>query len=61
MEADTDHALIERKKKHTNMDIHLPRDWHQLVRIASNNTAKFTFIEMTQEMFYDFYRFVKQF
>ncbi|CAG5035312.1 unnamed protein product [Parnassius apollo] len=27
MEADTDHALIERKKKHTNMDIHLPRDW----------------------------------
>jgi hypothetical protein len=61
MEADTDHALIKRKKKHTDMDIHLPRNWYQLVRIVSNNTAKFTFIEMTQEMFYDFNRFVKQF
>jgi hypothetical protein len=61
MEADTDYALIERKQKHTNMDIHLPRDWYQLVRTASNNTAKFTVIEMTQEMFYDLNSFVKQF
>ncbi|CAG4959985.1 unnamed protein product [Parnassius apollo] len=60
MEADTDHALIERKKKITNMDIHLPRDWYQLVRTASNKTAKFTVIEMTHEMFYDFNIFVKQ-
>lgn len=61
MEADTDHALIERKKKRTNMDIHLPRDWYQLVRTASNNTAKFTVIEMTREIFYDFNFFVKQY
>lgn len=60
MEADTDHALIERKKKQTSMDIHLPRDWYQLVRTASNKTAKFTVIEMTRDMFYDFNVFSKQ-
>lgn len=60
MEADTDHALIERKKKQTSMDIHLPRDWYQLVRTASNKTAKFTVIEMTRDMFYDFNIFSKQ-
>lgn len=61
MEADTDHALIERKKKHTSMDIHLPRDWYQLVRTASNKTAKFTVIEMTHDVFYDFNIFSKQY
>ena len=61
MEADTDHALIERKKKHTSMDIHLPRDWFQLVRTASNKTAKFIVIEMSSDMFYDFNIFSKQF
>lgn len=28
MKADTDHTLIERKKKHANMNIHLRRDWY---------------------------------
>lgn len=60
MEADTDHALIERKKKQTHMDIHLPRDWYQLVRTASNKTSKFTVIEMAHDMFLDFNNFLKQ-
>lgn len=59
MEADTDHALIERKKKRTNMDIHLPRYWYQLVRSAAKTSSKFTVIVMIQEKFYDFNDFMK--
>ncbi|KAK3913141.1 ATP-dependent 6-phosphofructokinase [Frankliniella fusca] len=38
LECDSDHAIIENKKKHIS-EIHLPRDWYNLVRNASN---KFT-------------------
>ncbi|KAE8741426.1 hypothetical protein FOCC_FOCC013026 [Frankliniella occidentalis] len=38
LECDGDHAIIENKKKHSS-EIHLPRDWYNLVRNASN---KFT-------------------
>lgn len=60
MEADSDHALIERKKKKSSMDFHLPRDWYQLVRSASNKTSKMNVIEMNQHMFFDFNDFAKQ-
>lgn len=32
MEYDSDHALIEKNKKKTNVDIYHPHDWLQLVR-----------------------------
>lgn len=35
LECDVDHAVIERTKKKSSIDIHLPRDWYQLVKSAS--------------------------
>ncbi|KAL4708255.1 hypothetical protein ACJJTC_002338 [Scirpophaga incertulas] len=60
MEVDSDHALIEKAKKRTSMNIHHPRDWCQLVRTASNRTNKFSVIEMDSNDFYDFAKFIKQ-
>lgn len=59
MEVDSDHALIERAKKRTSMNIHHPRDWCQLVRTASTRTNKFSVIEMAVTDFYDFALFSK--
>lgn len=52
MEADTVHALIERKrKKMNNMSILTPWDWQQLVRQTSR---KYTVHNMELEDFKDF-------
>ncbi|CAG5051789.1 unnamed protein product [Parnassius apollo] len=51
MECDSVHAQIERKKKKTDMSIHLPRDWYNLVRLTSSNI---TVIIMRNDMFLDF-------
>lgn len=59
MEVDSDHALIERAKKRTSMNIHHPRDWCQLVRTASTRTNKFSVIEMAVTDFYNFALFSK--
>lgn len=45
LDCDSDHAIIEDKKKKA-INIHLPRDWYTLVRNAS---PKFTVQRMTQD------------
>ena len=50
LECDTDHAVIEEKKKRADQ-IHIPRDWFSLVRNAS---SKFTVNRLTQDKQYDF-------
>ncbi|XP_026736448.1 uncharacterized protein LOC113500004 [Trichoplusia ni] len=58
MDCDVDHALIEKAKKKTQMDIHHPRDWYQLVRTCSKKKP-FTVVEMHSELFLDFASYLK--
>lgn len=58
MDCDVDHALIEKAKKKTQMDIHHPRDWYQLVRTCGKKQY-FTVIEMETEQFLDFASLLK--
>lgn len=58
MECDSDHAVIEKKKKVTSLKIHYPRDWFQFVRSVGGK-RNFQVIEMTQENFLDFGYFAK--
>lgn len=53
MECDSDHALIEKKKKSTMVAIHHPRDWFQFVRTVG---IRKTFIvkEIQQSEIFDF-------
>lgn len=53
MECDVDHALIERKKKTTNVKIHHPHDWYNFVRSVGVR-KKFTVVEMTSDDFKNF-------
>lgn len=53
LDCDTDHSVIERKKKG---DIHVPRDWLNLVRSAS---SKFSVQHMSQEIQLDFKSLLK--
>lgn len=53
MECDADHALIERKKKRTAINIHVPHDWYQFIRTVGTK-HNFLVTEMTQNKFYDF-------
>lgn len=53
MECDTDHSLIERKKKRTSIPIHHPRDWYQFIR-AAGEKKKFHVHEMEQSSFKDY-------
>lgn len=50
MECDSDHSLIERKKKRTSVPIHHPRDWYQFVRSAGERKT-FQVHEMQQSSF----------
>ncbi|KAE8739086.1 hypothetical protein FOCC_FOCC015421 [Frankliniella occidentalis] len=50
LECDSDHATIEAKKK-TAPEIHVPRDWYNLVRGASK---KFEVKHLSQNLQYDF-------
>jgi hypothetical protein len=56
MEVDLDHAIIEKKKKKTEIQIYHPHDWMQLVRTSSK---KFTVKEMRQTDFFDFASLLK--
>lgn len=59
MECDTAHAMIEKKKKRTDMRIHHPWDWAQLIRTVGTKN-KFLVTEMQQENFLDFKSFYTQ-
>lgn len=58
MESDTDHALIERKKKKTDVKIHHPRDWYNFIPTVGIKN-KFHAIEMVVSDFKNFATFVK--
>lgn len=58
MECDVDHALIERKKKRTQVRIHHPHDWYNFVRTVSSKQP-FNVVEMQSEDFYDFHSVAK--
>ncbi|CAH1118124.1 unnamed protein product [Phaedon cochleariae] len=53
MECDVDHSVIERAKKKSPFEIQVPRDWYQLVRIASKKN-KFKVFVMECEHFFSF-------
>lgn len=53
MECDSDHAVIERQKKKTQIKIHHPRDWFQFVRTVGSKNS-FNVIEMNQMSFLNF-------
>lgn len=53
MECDGDHALIEKKKKCTTLQIHHPRDWYQFIRTVGV-TKTMIVKEMKQSEFFDF-------
>lgn len=53
LECDVDHSIIERSKKRSPIEIHVPRDWYQLVRNASKK-KNFTVFPMEIEHFYAF-------
>lgn len=53
MECDSDHAQIEKKKKHFDSPIYHPHDWAQLIRMTGNKRP-FKVIEMEREDFKDF-------
>lgn len=59
MECDSDHGLIERRKKKTTVEIHHPRDWIQFVRTVCNKKP-FNVIEMNQDIIFDFGNFRKE-
>lgn len=58
MECDTDHAVIEKKKKKTSLKIHHPRDWYTFVSSVGGKKT-FKVIEMNDTEFYDFSNLVK--
>lgn len=53
MECDSDHALIEKEKKKTNLKINHLNDWVQLIRLCKRQKP-FTVIQMGLDNFYDF-------
>ncbi|KAJ8710654.1 hypothetical protein PYW08_009169 [Mythimna loreyi] len=56
LEVDTDHGIIEKKKKKTELQIFHPHDWIQLIRSSSK---KFKVIEMKNKDFYEFSTLLK--
>nr|CAH7748465.1 unnamed protein product [Callosobruchus chinensis] len=53
MEADTDHSLIERKKKKCNLKLEHPHDWAQLIRLVGKKKP-FVVHEMEHPEFFNF-------
>jgi hypothetical protein len=53
MEADTVHAIIERFKKTTTMDVEIPPDWAKLMRLIERK-PRLQVVEMEQSEFYQF-------
>lgn len=58
MECDTDHSIIEKKKKKHEAAIEHPRDWMQLVRMCGK-TKPFKVIEMERKDFFEFSALLK--
>ncbi|CAG9820759.1 unnamed protein product [Phaedon cochleariae] len=58
MECDSDHSVIEKKKKKYEFPIEHPRDWYQLVRLCGKKKA-FKVVEMEQDDFIDFASLLK--
>lgn len=56
LEVDTDHGIIEKKKKKTELQIYHPHDWIQLIRSSSK---KFEVVEMKNTDFLDFSSLLK--
>ncbi|CAH2104535.1 unnamed protein product [Euphydryas editha] len=56
LEVDTDHSIIEKKKKKTDLQIYHPHDWIQLIRSCSK---KFEVVEMRSSDFLDFSSLLK--
>lgn len=56
LEVDTDHSIIEKKKKKTELQIFHPHDWMQLIRSSSK---KFEVVEMLSNDFFDFASLLK--
>lgn len=56
LEVDTDHSIIEKKKKKTDLQIYHPHDWIQLIRSSSK---KFEVVEMHSSDFLDFSSLLK--
>lgn len=59
MECDTDHSLIERKRKHFIGNIEHPHDWAQLIRLAGKKKP-FIVKEITKYSFFDFAGLLKK-
>lgn len=57
LDCDADHALIEKAKRNTTADIHVPRDWYQLVRSVSKKNSIPT--STTHASFYNFSMLLK--
>lgn len=56
LEVDTDHGIIEKKKKKTEIQIYHPHDWAQLIKSSSQ---KFQVVDMKSDDFYDFSALLK--
>lgn len=54
LECDSDHSVIERKKKNNKLEIFHPHDWIQLIKSCGSRSNKFTVIEMENSDFYNF-------
>lgn len=58
MECDSDHAIIEKKKKITTTKIHHPRDWYTFVGSVGGKRT-FNVVEMNDSDFYAFGNLIK--
>lgn len=58
MECDTDHSIIEKKKKKYEHPVEHPRDWFNLVRV-SGRKKPFKVVEMKKDDFLDFSSLLK--
>lgn len=59
LECDSDHSLIEKKKKRSGIQIHHPREWYQFVRTVGTK-KQFEVHEMDQDDIKDFKLISKQ-
>ncbi|CAH1111345.1 unnamed protein product [Psylliodes chrysocephalus] len=53
LECDVDHGMIEKQKKHLQMQISVPHDWYQLVR-DTGKKKKFQVVELNHKDFVNY-------
>lgn len=61
MECDSDHSVIERKKKTHSIALEHPRDWIQLVKTCGSSHQPFQVTEMGQNDFFQFSALLKKY